>query len=76
MDWKLWPRTRCRYLELTTALHTYDRPGRNTVAAKIIDFFGNDTMTLVTVHAGWQTSKEVMVKLLLPCEDSRAARGD
>jgi len=28
----------------------YDRPGRYTVAVKVIDIFGNDTMTLVPVN--------------------------
>jgi hypothetical protein len=41
-----------RDLELTTALHTYDKPGRYTVAVKVIDIFGNDTMTLVPVNVG------------------------
>lgn len=41
-----------RDLELVTALHTYDRPGRDTVAVKVIDIFGNDTMTLVPVNVG------------------------
>jgi site-specific DNA-methyltransferase (adenine-specific)/adenine-specific DNA-methyltransferase len=36
-------------LELITALHTYDKPGRYTVAVKVIDIFGNDTMTIVEV---------------------------
>ncbi len=43
---------RDRNLELTTALHSYDRPGRYTVAVKVIDIFGNDTMTLVPVNVG------------------------
>jgi hypothetical protein len=43
---------RIRDLELTTALHTYDKPGRYTVAVKVIDIFGNDTMTLVPVNVG------------------------
>jgi PKD repeat protein len=34
----------------TTAMHTYDRHGRYTVAVKVIDIFGNDTMTLVPVN--------------------------
>ena len=33
-----------------TAWHTYQKPGRYTVAVKVIDIFGNDTMTLVPVH--------------------------
>jgi hypothetical protein len=31
---------------------TYDRPGRYTVAVKVIDIFGNDTVTLIPVHVG------------------------
>jgi hypothetical protein len=31
---------------------TYDRPGRYTMAEKVIDIFGNDTMTLVPVSVG------------------------
>ena len=39
-------------LRPTTAEHTYERPGRYTVAVKVIDIFGNDTMTLVPVNGG------------------------
>lgn len=38
--------------ELTTSLHTYTKPGRYTVAVKVIDIFGNGTMTLVPVNVG------------------------
>ncbi|WHZ26963.1 MAG: hypothetical protein OJF51_001759 [Nitrospira sp.] len=31
------------------ATHTYDKPGRYTIAVKVIDIFGNDTMMLVPV---------------------------
>jgi hypothetical protein len=41
-----------RDLERTTAQHTYDRPGRYTLAVKVIDIFANDTMTLVPVNVG------------------------
>ena len=41
-----------RNLELKTAPHTYERAGRYTVAVKVIDIFGNDTMTLVPVTVG------------------------
>jgi site-specific DNA-methyltransferase (adenine-specific)/adenine-specific DNA-methyltransferase len=34
------------------AFHAYDKPGRYTVAVKVIDIFGNDTMTLVPVNVG------------------------
>ena len=32
--------------------HTYPKPGRYIVAVKVIDIFGNDTMTLVPVAVG------------------------
>jgi site-specific DNA-methyltransferase (adenine-specific)/adenine-specific DNA-methyltransferase len=38
--------------ELTTAEHAYQRRGRFTIAVKLIDIFGNDTMTLVPVNVG------------------------
>ncbi|MGB3133853.1 MAG: hypothetical protein WBB04_04685, partial [Candidatus Macondimonas sp.] len=51
-EWQSFRTRRNRNLELTTAQHSYDRPGRYTVAVKVIDIFGNDTMTLVTVNVG------------------------
>ena len=45
-------RSQDRKLELTSAPHTYTKTGRYTVAVKVIDIFGNDTMTLVPVSAG------------------------
>ena len=51
-EWQSFRTRRNRNLELTTALHSYDRPGRYTVAVKVIDIFGNDTMTLVPVNVG------------------------
>ncbi|MGK2940119.1 MAG: hypothetical protein ACSLFJ_00385, partial [Immundisolibacter sp.] len=51
-EWQSFRTRRNRDLELTTAQHTYDRPGRYTVAVKVIDIFGNDTMTLVPVNVG------------------------
>ncbi len=41
-----------RELDTTTAPHTYAAPGRYTIAVKVIDIFGNDTMTLVPVTVG------------------------
>ena len=35
-----------------TAAHVYDRPGRYQVAVKVVDIFGNDTMTLIPVMVG------------------------
>ncbi len=51
-EWQSFRTRQSRELELTTALHTYDRAGRYTVAVKVIDIFGNDTMTLVPVNVG------------------------
>ena len=47
-----WQSFRTRKNDLKSAEHTYDRPGRYTVAVKVIDIFGNDTMTLVPVNVG------------------------
>lgn len=44
-----WPRF---VVKMATATHTCDRPGRYTVAVKVIDIFGNDTMTLIPVNVG------------------------
>jgi site-specific DNA-methyltransferase (adenine-specific)/adenine-specific DNA-methyltransferase len=35
-----------------TAKHTYPKAGRYIVAVKVVDIFGNDTMTLVPVTVG------------------------
>ena len=51
-EWQSFRTRRSRDLELKSALHTYPKPGRYTVAVKVIDIFGNDTMTLVPVTAG------------------------
>jgi hypothetical protein len=51
-EWQAFRTRQSRDLELQTARHTYDRPGRYTVAVKVIDIFGNDTMTLVPVNVG------------------------
>jgi hypothetical protein len=37
-------------LELTSAPHTYAKPGRYIVAVWVIDIFGNDTRSLVPVN--------------------------
>jgi adenine-specific DNA-methyltransferase len=51
-EWQSFRTRQNRKLELITAEHTYQRPGRYTVAVKVIDIFGNDTMTLVPVAVG------------------------
>jgi hypothetical protein len=51
-EWQSFRTRQKRSLEMTTASHTYAAPGRYTIAVKVIDIFGNDTMTLVRVTAG------------------------
>jgi site-specific DNA-methyltransferase (adenine-specific)/adenine-specific DNA-methyltransferase len=51
-EWQSFRTRRARDLELKTITHTYAKPGRYTVAIKVIDIFGNDTMTLVPVNVG------------------------
>ncbi|NNN05221.1 MAG: site-specific DNA-methyltransferase [Elusimicrobia bacterium] len=49
-EWQSFRTRQDRELELTSAAHVYSKPGRYTVAVKVIDIFGNDTMTLVPVN--------------------------
>ena len=51
-EWQSFRTRQSRDLELKTATHTYDNPGRYVIAVKVIDIFGNDTMTLVPVTVG------------------------
>jgi site-specific DNA-methyltransferase (adenine-specific)/adenine-specific DNA-methyltransferase len=49
-EWQSFRTRQNRKLELITAEHAYQRSGRYMVAVKVIDIFGNDTMTLVPVN--------------------------
>ena len=51
-EWQSFRTRQSRDLELTTASHTYSKGGRYVIAVKVIDIFGNDTMTLVPVTIG------------------------
>jgi len=51
-QWQSFRTRKDRNLELTSARHTYPAKGRYTIAVKVIDIFGNDTMTLVAVGIG------------------------
>jgi len=51
-EWQSFRTRQVRELELITAEHRYEQAGRYTVAVKVIDIFGNDTMTLVPVNVG------------------------
>jgi site-specific DNA-methyltransferase (adenine-specific)/adenine-specific DNA-methyltransferase len=50
--WQSFRTRQSRDLELKSASHTYAKAGRYIIAVKVIDIFGNDTMTLVPVTAG------------------------
>lgn len=49
-EWQSFRTRKDRSLELTSALHTYDTPGRKAVAIKVIDIFGNDTTKVIGVE--------------------------
>lgn len=51
-EWQSFRTRKNRDLELITAEHIYEQAGRYTVAVKVVDIFGNDTMTLVPVSVG------------------------
>ena len=51
-EWQSFRTRKNRDLEFTSAPHTYIKAGRYTVAVKVIDIFGNDTMVLVPVSVG------------------------
>lgn len=51
-EWQSLRTRQNREIDLISATHNYDRSGRYTVAVKVIDIFGNDTMTLVPVNVG------------------------
>lgn len=51
-EWQSFRTRQNRQLETITASHSYQLPGRYTVAVKVIDIFGNDTMTLLPVTVG------------------------
>lgn len=51
-EWQSFRTRQNRDLELTSSSHVYDKPGRYVIAVKVIDIFGNDTMSLVPVTVG------------------------
>jgi site-specific DNA-methyltransferase (adenine-specific)/adenine-specific DNA-methyltransferase len=51
-EWQSFRTRSNRRLELTSANHVYTTPGRYTVAVKVIDIFGNDTMSLMPISVG------------------------
>ena len=51
-EWQSFRTRQDRDLELSSATHAYPKSGRYVIAVKVIDIFGNDTMTLVPVTIG------------------------
>ena len=50
-EWQSFRTKKNRSLELTSVFHEC-MPGRRKIAVKVIDIFGNDTMTIVPVTVG------------------------
>lgn len=51
-EWQSFRTRQNRDLELKSVAHIYSKPGRYVIAVKVIDIFGNDTMTLIEVALG------------------------
>jgi hypothetical protein len=49
-EWQSFRTRKNRALELTSAAHEYDTPGRKQIAVKVIDIFGNDTTKVIGVE--------------------------
>lgn len=37
---------------MTSSRHEYEKPGRYVIAVKVIDIFGNDTISLTPITVG------------------------
>ena len=53
-EWQSFRTKKNRLLELTSVAHEF-AAGRRKVAVKVVDIFGNDTMTIVAVNAGGES---------------------
>jgi DNA modification methylase len=51
-EWQSFRTKKSRNLELTSAFYTYPDAARKKIAVKVVDIFGNDTMTIVEVNVG------------------------
>ena len=56
-EWQSFRTKKDRSLELTSAYHEC-AVGRRKIAVKVVDIFGNDTMTIVDVSVGKNGGKE------------------
>jgi adenine-specific DNA-methyltransferase len=50
--WVTYRTRKDRKLALSADPHTYDQAGRYRILVKVVDIFGNDTMTIVDVNVG------------------------
>lgn len=51
-EWQSFRTRQNRSLEMISASHSYPKPGRYIIAVKVIDIFGNDTMSLMPMTVG------------------------
>jgi len=49
-EWQSFRTRKNREIELVSAQHVYDKPGQYIIAVKVVDIFGNDTMSLTAVN--------------------------
>lgn len=56
-EWQSFRTKKDRSLELTSIFHEC-KPGRRKIAVKVVDIFGNDTMTIVDVSVGKNGGKK------------------
>jgi DNA modification methylase len=57
-EWQSFRTKEDRTLELKSVFHECDSPGRRKIAVKVVDIFGNDTMTIVDVNVGKNGDKK------------------
>jgi DNA modification methylase len=48
-EWQSFRTKQDRTLELQSVFHQYEKPGCKKIAVKVVDIFGNDTMTIVEI---------------------------
>ncbi len=51
-EWQSFRTKKDRSLQLTSVFHECKKPGRRKLAVKVVDIFGNDTMTIIEVNIG------------------------
>ncbi|MDR2503004.1 MAG: site-specific DNA-methyltransferase, partial [Deltaproteobacteria bacterium] len=51
-EWQSFRTKKDRHLELQSVFYKYPESGRKKIAVKVVDIFGNDTMTILDVNIG------------------------